>query len=152
MTGGQTIGGNGIAASAEIYDPQNGRWSPAMGVPRFGHRADLLANGRVLVVGGLNYRQFSNTTRAERAELYDPASGGWSPTAPLPFASTPAALAVLIGRRVLAISNPDANADHRATATIYDPVADRWALAGNPPIPSVEAAVALPDGPAVVLG
>ena len=39
------------------------------------HKATLLPNGKVLVVGGVNYDSFLSS-----AELYDPATGTWSGT------------------------------------------------------------------------
>ncbi len=41
-------------ATAELYDPTSGRWvrTTALGIPRAGHSATLLPDGRVLVAGG----------------------------------------------------------------------------------------------------
>ena len=41
-------------ATAELYDPASGRWvrTTALGIPRAGHSATLLPDGRVLVAGG----------------------------------------------------------------------------------------------------
>jgi hypothetical protein len=60
-------------ATAEIYDPATGTWSPtgSMADPRSGHGATLLSDGIVLVEGG------SNLSTLATAELYDPASGTW---------------------------------------------------------------------------
>lgn len=46
----------------------------SMGIPRAGHAATLLLSGKVLVTGG------GNATADPTAELYDPASGTFSPT------------------------------------------------------------------------
>ena len=53
----------------------------SMAEPREVGRAVLLQNGRVLVAGGYN-----GTMPLASAELYDPASGTWSPTGALPIA------------------------------------------------------------------
>ncbi len=64
-------------ATAELYDPSSGTWSTtgSMTTARNGHTATLLADGRVLVVGGLS----------ASAEIYDPRSKRGAPLAQRPF-------------------------------------------------------------------
>lgn len=66
----------GWLSSAEIYDPDTHTWSPtgSLSAGRFSHVANLLPDGRVLVVGG-----FVTTGESNSAELFDPATGTWSP-------------------------------------------------------------------------
>ena len=69
-----------VYASAEIYDPATGRFSSAgsMDEGRQQHTATLLQDGRVFIAGGYwsdgqNWRVLSST------EMYDPATGTFSP-------------------------------------------------------------------------
>jgi N-acetylneuraminic acid mutarotase len=65
-------------ASAEIFDPETGKWSftGRMATPRseMEHAVVLLRDGRVLVPGG--YRK--HATPIASAEVYDPESGTWT--------------------------------------------------------------------------
>jgi hypothetical protein len=67
--------------SAEIWDPVTESFSPTgpLEVGRERHRAILLADGRVLILGGVGKRAaaFTDTSIAE-AEIWDPASGSFS--------------------------------------------------------------------------
>jgi hypothetical protein len=68
--------------TAEVYDPASGTWSPAgqLATPRIYHASSILADGRVLVVGGLDPAEGSSGGGLVSAELYDPATNSWSPT------------------------------------------------------------------------
>jgi hypothetical protein len=76
VTGGTDAKGQALA-SAELYDPSTGIWSPTHGLAfaRSGHIATLMPDGKVLVVGGNEF--ISN------AELYDPLTKTWTATANL---------------------------------------------------------------------
>ena len=76
-----------VLASAEIYDPATGRFTAtgSMSVPRTDHTATLLADGRVLIVGGnTNGGEYSAGPAVASAEIYDPATGEFSETGALP--------------------------------------------------------------------
>ena len=81
VVGGSSAGSypnSQIEASAEIYDPATGRFSMtgSMSVPRHKLAAALLPDGKVLVVGGSDNRDWRGQYAS--AELYDPATGRFS--------------------------------------------------------------------------
>lgn len=78
LVGGLSAGSEHPAASAtaEAWDPSTGEFSLVPGtlaIPRVGHAASLLADGRVLIVGG-----WTTGKAYVPAELFDPATGRFS--------------------------------------------------------------------------
>ena len=72
ITGGHTPEGFplGISPTASIWDPATGQFralTNTMNLPRVGHSATLLQDGRVLLVGGFSFR-----TPYLLAEIFDP--------------------------------------------------------------------------------
>lgn len=112
-------------ASAEIYDPVTGAWSPAasMSTPRDRHGAVRLADGRVLVAGG--FGPASAAVQLASAEIYDPGANTWTPTSP-PLAGANALVVLLDGRVFAAGPAP--------SLQLYDPIAELWSEAG--PLPA----------------
>ncbi|MCK9365151.1 MAG: DUF1566 domain-containing protein [Syntrophales bacterium] len=77
IVGGHTnVNITDVLATAELYDPASRTFTltGSMNVPRWGHTATLLPDGKVLIAGGYNYTSGSHTN-LDSAELYDPATG-----------------------------------------------------------------------------
>ena len=81
ITGGNDRNGHAVA-SAELYDPTTGTFSPtgSMATARGFHTATLLADGRVLIVGGAPEGLEWTVRCLASAEIYDPTTGTFSPT------------------------------------------------------------------------
>jgi hypothetical protein len=144
VTGGSSSYGHTFLASAEIYDPATGSFTPTpgggMSTARVGHTATRLADGTVLVTGG--HVVFGGPTQgiSNTAEIYDPATGSFTLTTG--SMSTPrqrhTATRLVDGTVLvtgglagsLACSNPASNCAGTAStsAEIYDPGTGTFAL------------------------
>src|SRR6266550_1143955 len=87
------LGASGIPRIATAQS--TGTFTPtgSMTIPRTGHTATLLANGKVLIAGG-------NGPLAS-AELYDPSTGTFTPTGAMTMAGNLGAATLMADGRVL---------------------------------------------------
>jgi hypothetical protein len=117
-------------SSAEIYNPKTGTFKPTgpMATPRGWQTATLLADGRVLVVGGENKR-----TDLTTAEIYNPKTGRFSPTGSTAQARVyHAAVRLLDGRVLVAGGGSDySGGQFLASAELYDPKTGTWTATGS---------------------
>jgi hypothetical protein len=110
------------ASETELFDPAEEQWSltGSMNDARANHTTTLLANGRVLVAGGIDWA----TDRVlHSAEVYDPDEGTWKLAGPLATPRTNHCAVVLNSGCVL-VAGGAAEADvvgELATAEIFDP-------------------------------
>jgi hypothetical protein len=115
-----TTGNNGTAlASAELYDPSTGTWTTtgSMAEARAGQTATLLSDETVLVAGGQDIRDNAGIDSLATAELYDPVSGTWTPTADMVEARYGHLATLLLDGRVLVVGGGTA-----ASVELYSPV------------------------------
>jgi hypothetical protein len=111
-----------MAAVAEIYEPKTGTFelTGEMRQPRVNHAAVLLRDGRVLVVGGGPYPLNNQGGYVAGAELYDPASGTFSPTVSMQLVD-PFPLALKDGRVLVAEPINNMHMPPRVILEMYDP-------------------------------
>jgi N-acetylneuraminic acid mutarotase len=121
-----------VLVSAEIYDPQTGKWSDtgSMHVARLGHSATLLDNGQVLVTGGHN-AQANLQYGIASCELYDPGTGTWSLTGPMSVRRGEFTANLLPSREVLAAAGGADMITGRKTAELYNPQTGTWGSTGS---------------------
>jgi hypothetical protein len=141
-------GGAGPLASAEIYNPSTGVFTPTgdMTSARMYHSATLLPDGRVLITGG--------DAGLVGPELYDPSTGTFTATGittPVSGMISFGATAALQKNGVVLIAGTNAE--------LYDPVANGLAPTASyvgpfyyGPFYHPDTATLLPDGRALIVG
>ena len=154
VAGGETSPNSytGIS-SAELYDPVTGNWtltgSMNAAVYTYNQVATLLPNGKVLVMGGQGTNGYSTISGAE---LYDPATGVWTPTRSMNYARVYHTSTLLRTGKVLVAGGYNGTTLNN-TAELYDPNTELWTLTGTNSVAFINAtATLLPNGKVLVAG
>jgi N-acetylneuraminic acid mutarotase len=113
--------------SAEIYDPVINRWTAVsdMHVKRARQTATLLANGSVLVVGGIDGGITTSGSSAYESEVYDPRGNTWL-AVPDNHSRNGHTATRLPDGRVAIIGGFSEDGCPDATTQLYDPGLGRW--------------------------
>ena len=120
-------GGEFFGENAEIYDPDSDSYTEvgSMATGRGLHQATLLADGRVLITGGIGNDFEAPPTSAE---IWDVATGGFTAGGGLRAARVEHGAIRLTDGRVLVVGGADPlrRDDGVAITEIYDPSANVW--------------------------
>ncbi len=135
IVGGFTVNNNrDSTAFAEVFDPVLGTFTPTTGplqTPRALHTATMLADGTVLIAGGINVQGISSTFLSS-AELYDPQAKTFTvlPNAMTSTRMRATAVRLPDGRVVLAGGRGDGGV-YLNSADLYDPITKKFTLADS---------------------
>lgn len=156
------------ATALARYDYASGVWSAAAPltpcmqsspscVPRYNHTTTVLANGKVLVTGGLGGTndQFVQFGKRTAAQLYDPVTAAWFPAASMVAARSAHTATLLSDGSVLVVGRPNPGQIYGNEAPeTYQPLADKWAATGPIPVSPTfgHTSTLLPDGRVLVAG
>jgi len=120
-------GGEGVPIDGcEIYDPVSRTWSATgtMKRRRLGHSATVLLDGRVLVAGGIGFINGANAGEAT-CEIYNPGTGTWEFSKPLPGAWAYHSAVLLPDGDVLVLAG-DSGGSPEADCFRFTPQLQQW--------------------------
>jgi len=152
LVAGGSGGGSNALSSAELYNPATGTWSVTgsmhqgrSGLNGAGASATLLPDGQVLVAGG----EDANFNLLSSAELYNPATGTFTPTGSMTTARVGQSATLLNNGQVLVAGGTGAT----AAAELYNPATGRFTETGSMSAPrGGNVGTLLPDGDVLVTG
>jgi N-acetylneuraminic acid mutarotase len=127
VAGGHNDQGQGVLASAELYDPNANTWTltGSLSTAREEHQMTCLADGRVLVTGG-----FNGLNIYASAEVYTPSTGTWSAAGSMPFAAHAHRQARLSDGRVLVVGGSSFSGTALSSSALWTPSSNTWSSTG----------------------
>jgi len=147
----------GTVSAGAVVAVSTDSWTAAPRMPTervAGHSATLLADGRLLLAGGV-----TSIGGSAAADLFDPVTSAWTPAAPMGVVRSSHTATRLPDGRVLVTGGSTVSTSasqgyvNNASAEIYDPVANTWTA--TPPMSvarSHHTATLLGDGTVLVVG
>lgn len=133
--------------TAELYDPATGQFTgtASMPLPKTGHTASLLPDGRVLIFGGTR-------SGTPWADIYDPSTGKFT-TTPSPLFSRSGHTATVLASGKVLLAGGQNLSGTLASAEIYDPATNTFTAVGNMAEPRTHhTATLLPSGKVLIAG
>jgi len=146
-------GAEGTAArdSAWLYNPQTGFWegtANTLSVPHRFPQSAMLPDGRVLVLGGTS----TSAEGTAGADIYDPATNSFTPTADMGVSRKGFALATLPNGEILVAGGNGGNWSlPRESAELFDPESETWRPVEAPLIERTEGSAITLEGGEVLL-
>jgi len=153
--GVKSVGYEGVN-HAELYDPATGTFTRTGSMvyldQGIGPAAVLLPNGRVLMAGG----SFWEYGFSAHAELFDPATGAFTPASDMTEGLTPESITLLGDGTVFIAGEGFIHATQGLCCTsnleLYDAGTSTFISSGNTPAVAGQTATLLPDGNVLISG
>jgi len=162
ISGGTTLVGSPpedeFLASAELYDPSTGVFTPTGSMTEpLADTATLLANGNVLITRGITYdppNGDGDEIFTRHAELYDPSTGAFARTGDMIAHHTGPTATLLTNGKVLIAGGDVGDGDGASViAELYDPATNTFTATGQLITGREQHAVTLlPDGTVLFVG
>ena len=118
---------------AELYDPASRSFSAAdsMSTTRIGHSAIALADGKVIILGGIpNPQNLHQPVNPRYEELYDPATNTFSPVGNLTLSQTGYSTTLLTNGKILLAGGED-QGNVVGVAELLDPASGQLIATGG---------------------
>lgn len=158
ITGGNEFNGYPTwlnpSVTAELYDPATGTFARTgnMAVGRTDHTASLLADGRVLIVGGSTNAGSGTVMVTASTEIYDPGTGTFAPAATMASPRAGHTATLLPSGKVLITGGQNDQAA-QATAEVYDSQTNSFTATSSMSAPRVgHTATLLTNGKVLIAG
>ncbi len=159
VTGGVGLNDEGwgvYLATSELFDPATNAFV-ATGAMRDGRDGNAtltpLSDGRVLITGGIGQNEQGDNIAFASAEVYDPATGLFAPTANKMSSVRYFHTATLLADGRVLVTGGWGAGERLASADVYDPATNRFTRAGDMAIErNSHTATLLADGRVLIAG